>query len=338
VLQGSRIKDLTTEGTEAQSDFLASCSANAIPSEAVFQAERGISLGCLGGAREIPRPAGEGAGLRDDASNEKPRSEKIHNFGNMGNAGRHDFANLLPVTSTSGLVNDYLRFRASLHTHFTFRSNWKRRHIDNYNLCSIFKRSPAFIHLELNGARVIKRVSEISCPKLLANNQHYAMFIDDVDFVNGPKNISDRSFTQVRSLVGLQLLDKCKCIGGDQMFEPFFRFFEIGLADANRKVGGIAAGNIVSVQDCQLANQMIQGGPKVVDDIAYNKRPIRVVGSYLPVPNNHTVPLRLVIEDEKISTWFRRAPSVDSTLQFRELVIRTLQLIPNSGEMGAHGP
>jgi hypothetical protein len=42
-----------------------------IPSRAVFQAERGISRGATHDAREIPPPAGENAGVRDDASRKK---------------------------------------------------------------------------------------------------------------------------------------------------------------------------------------------------------------------------------------------------------------------------
>jgi len=38
-----------------------------ILSEAVFQAERRILAWSIGAAREIPRPAGENAGLREDA-------------------------------------------------------------------------------------------------------------------------------------------------------------------------------------------------------------------------------------------------------------------------------
>jgi hypothetical protein len=41
-----------------------------IPSEAALQAELGISRAVSGNAREIPRPAGENAGLRDDSTEE----------------------------------------------------------------------------------------------------------------------------------------------------------------------------------------------------------------------------------------------------------------------------
>jgi hypothetical protein len=50
---------------EAKSPPVSEC---VILSEAVFQAERRILRGVIGDARKIPRPAGESAGLRDDAA------------------------------------------------------------------------------------------------------------------------------------------------------------------------------------------------------------------------------------------------------------------------------
>ena len=190
---------------------------------------------------------------------EEVRLEDFDDLGNPTNASSHGTCNLDAIASTSGFVDEHLGFRSSLHAHFVFRFRVRgeRRYINSRNLCAIFKRSPALIYGHGNGSTIVQGVNEISCPKLLADNQQHTVFIDDVEVVNCPKEIGSRSASNIRSMVGLQLLDECKSIRGDQMFERLLSSLKIRLTYTDREVSNLAARDITPVQHGQLANDVI---------------------------------------------------------------------------------
>ena len=103
-------------------------------------------------------------------------------------------------------------------------------------------------------------------------------------------------------------------------------------------VRAVAARDIVAVQDGQLTNEMIQGGAQVVNDIPHDKRPSGIIRAYFPMPDNYTLPLKLVIDGERLSFRYRSSPSLDATLQLGKVIFRTLELIADSDDAGTHDP
>ena len=168
--------------------------------------------------------------------------------------------------------------------------------------------------------------------------QDGAVFVDDIEVVNCPEEGRSWPFPFIRSVIRLQSLDTCKGRGRDQVFESFLGLLELGLADTDRKVSSLATRNVITVQNGQLAHDVIQSRPESMDDVANNQCPVGIVGGKFSVSDDHTLPLRLVVENERVRFLFCRTPSLDSSIEISEVFLRTLELMSNSGEACDHVP
>lgn len=234
--------------------------------------------------------AGQGV-LGQNLSDKKRAIEEINYPRDVAYTGERRGNDLNAVTSTASFNDKYLNLRASLHMHFVLWTKGKGGNVNTSNLCSIFQRAPEIIDRDIDGFKVIERVSQISCPKMLSNNDKEAMFVEDVEFRNYPKITGGGLFPgNVRSMVRLQLLDSCECFRRKQRLDGFLEFREIGLADADRKVSFVTTGNVVAVENGQLANQVIQSRAQIVNNVSDEEGPKRIVLSYFPVPENYALP------------------------------------------------
>jgi hypothetical protein len=162
------------------------------------------------------------------------------------------------------------------------------------------------------------------------------MFVDDVEFRNYPKIIEAGVFLQIRSIVRLQHLDIFKCLRGKQGLNRPVGFSEVTPANTDGEIGISATGNPVAIQNGQLANEVIQGRTKIVDNIPDNKRPCGIIRSNFAMLDNHTLPLRMVIDNERAAFFFRGTPLRNGGDQLREVVLRTLNFLPGSNGRCAH--
>jgi hypothetical protein len=267
---------------------------------------------------------------------EKLGLEVVDDSVDISNTRKEGVSNLQAVASAASFVEKYLNFRSTLHAHFAFFVKGELGKVDTCDLCAVFERAPATIRINRNGGFVVVRIGEISSPKVLSNDEEYAVFVDDVEFRNYPE-IAERGFLpHVRSIVRLQLLQVCKCVGVDKRLDQFPGLGEIGLTDVNRKKRVPTTGNIVAVQDRQLTNEVVQGGAEVVDDVAYQERPVGIIGSYFSEGNNHVLPFSVMIEKGAVVFRFRGTPLFDCSLQLREVVFRTLDFESDSGGSCTH--
>lgn len=261
---------------------------------------------------------------QEDSLGKEFNLKKINDPRNVADAWQQRVPYLNPITASSSFGDKYLNFRAALHAHFIVQTRGELGQINTCDLCAVFKRSPDIVGVNLNGITIVECVTEIDCPKKLADDDQQAVFVDDVEFRNYQEGALGRLFPcNVRSLVWLQALNSCECFRQNQRLDIFLGPPEVRLADTDREKGFVAARNIIPVEDRQLTDQVIQSGTKIVDNIANNKGPIGIVWRYFPVPEDHTPPLRLVIDDEKVIFVFRCSPSVDCSLKLKEVIVRS---------------
>jgi hypothetical protein len=265
--------------------------------------------------------------------------EKVRNIRNMPYARFENSANFNSVTTTSSFIYHYLYLGASVHAHFVLRGRGRSKsgQVDISNLCALFKRAPSGIDWNIDEIPVVEGARNISSPKMLSHDHKYAVFVDDVEFVNDPKTAVAGVFpSRISSLVRLQLLDACECFRRQQVLGHLSKLDEVGLTNADREVGSVATRNIVPVQDGQLANDMVESGTEIVDGIADRQCPNRVIGSQLRLNEQHFLPLRLVFRDERAIFFFRSSPLVDCDLKLIAVVLCTVDLASNSDEICDH--
>jgi hypothetical protein len=272
-----------------------------------------------------------------DSLRKKFTLEEIDNLRNIAYAGEHGGNNLNSVASSASFSDKYLNLRASLHVHFVLRTKGKTGDIDTRYLCSILQRSPEIIDGHIDGFGGVERVSQVSCPEMLSNNDEEAMLVEDVEFRNYPEIVGGGFFPRnIRSIIRLQLLDSCECFRRKQRLNGLLEFREIRLADTDREVSSVTAGNVIAVENCQLANQMVESGAQIVNYISDLKRPEGIVRSYFPVPKNYALPFRVIIDGERVITVFRSSPLIQAELKLTEMVICSTDLMPDSDEICAH--
>ena len=207
-------------------------------------------------------------------------------------------------------------------------------HIDTCNLCAIFKRSPCPIDRNLNGSSTIESIADICRPEMFANNNKYAMFVDNVELRQNPEIRGARfQVLQLCSVVRLQSLDSCERHGREQRFHESVGLPEVRLANTNGEVGISAASDVIAVKDGQLTNHVIQSGPEIVNNITSNDRPLNIVRHYFPVPENYHLPFRLMIDNKTVIVFLRSAPFIDSKFKLHEVVFSPINLTldPNEG-------
>jgi hypothetical protein len=264
------------------------------------------------------------------------RLKEINDLRNVADAWQQGHSNLKPVTATSSFHDKYLNFSSSLHAHFVLRTRGKFGEVNACDLCAIFQRSPDVININFDGIAVVERIAEIDCPKKLSSDNQCAVFVDDVEFRNYPETAVLGLLSKVRSIVWLQNLNICECFRSNERFNLSDGLFEVGLTDTDREECISATRNIIPVENSQLANEMIQRRPEIVDNVADDKSPVGIIGSYFPMSENYVLPLRLVMDNEQAVFIFRSSPSVDSSLQLREMVVRSLDLVADSNEACTH--
>lgn len=266
----------------------------------------------------------------------EPSFKFINNCGYMSKAGVQSFIDLESVTA-SGIVEKYLRFGLHLHTHFVFSVKRLAGEIDARDFCAVFKRSPASFDRKVDGGPVVDGIDEFSFPEIIANHDEYAMLVDYVQLRDYPKiavnGIAPAGIrgSALRSLVRLQSLDQCKRIGMDEVFDVPLSVPPGSAIDADREVGTVAARDKIPVFDSKLTDQVIQRGSHVVNGVSEDGRPLRITLFDFADNDINALPFIIRIHHQRIIFVFRSSPSLNSSVEIREMVLRPFELKTNPG-------
>ncbi|MGA7381834.1 MAG: hypothetical protein WBX03_13375 [Terriglobales bacterium] len=259
--------------------------------------------------------------------------EKLHDLFNVPDARLQRAYDLDSINAASSFSEKYLDFGVALQVHFIVVTGGQLGDVNTGHFCAISKRSPNVVNRNVDRRPVIKPIGDSSCPKMLANDDQHAMFVDDVELRQNPQ-IGDTGLhtPQLRSVVRLQFLDSCECFRAEQRLNESMSFRKVRFANADGEICVPATGDVVVVKDGQLADHMIQRRPQIMDDVACDDRPLNIVRHYFPVPEDYLLPFRLVVDNDTIVALFRRTPFVDGGFKVSEVVFGAFDFSAHTNE------
>ena len=262
--------------------------------------------------------------------------EQFNDTGNVSDARLQGFYGLESVKLGPGFIEKYLNFHSCAHIHFIFIFKRKTGEIHASQWCAIYQRMPSWIDWDNNGSAIIDKAIEFCDSEKFPSDNQYAVFVDDVEFRNDPEFAGLGVFPdKVRSLIRLQFLDQCKRSGGDVRFELHPSLGERRCIKGNGEKGLSCKVGGLTMENRQLINQMVEGRPEIVDDITDDQSPIGIIGCNFLDGQIPPCPPRVLINNKGISLFFRAIPGFESRLELIEVVLRSIDFLPNTNEAGS---